>query len=80
MVAENHENLAPASFHCAEFDVLTSEAKAYHEKLQKAGTESNIKIYEGVAHPFGHWDGELEKGKEYVKDTLAVLQKVHAVS
>jgi len=77
ILAESHADLAPASIHCAEFDVLRSEAEVYHEKLLKAGTKSSIKIYEGVAHPFGHWDGELERGKEYVNDTLVVLRAVH---
>lgn len=79
ILAESHANLAPASIHCAEFDVLRSEAQAYHDKLEKAGTKSTIKIYKGVAHPFGHWDGELEKGKEYVRDTFNALRHVHAV-
>lgn len=79
ILADSHAELAPASIHCAEFDVLRSEAEAYHEKLQKSGTESRIKIYKGVAHPFGHWDGELETGKEYVRDTFEALRSVHAV-
>jgi len=78
VVAESHANLARASIHCAEFDVLRSEAQVYHEKLLRAGTESAIKIYKGVAHPFGHWDGELEIAKEYVKDTLDALRAAHS--
>jgi acetyl esterase/lipase len=78
ILAGSHAGLAPASLHCAEFDVLKDEGQAYHEMLQKAGVESQIKIYEGVAHPFGHWDGELEKAKEYVRDTIAVLRRAHA--
>ena len=77
ILAESHANLAPASIHCAEFDVLRSEGEAYHKKLQESGTSSTIKVYNGVAHPFGHWDGELEKGKEYVRDTFEVLKSVH---
>jgi acetyl esterase/lipase len=80
ILAPSHANLAPASIHCAEFDVLRSEGQAYNEKLNSAGTPSTIKIYKGVAHPFGHWDGELDKGKEYVADTFDVLRKAHAVA
>jgi acetyl esterase/lipase len=79
IVAPSHAGLAPASIHCAEFDVLRSEGEAYNELLTRAGTPSTIKIYKGVAHPFGHWDGELEKAKEYVADTFKALRTVHAV-
>jgi len=79
IVASTHANLAPASIHCAEVDVLCSEGMAYHEKLSADGTVCSIKVYRGVCHPFGHWDGELDKAKEYVVDTLAALKKAHAV-
>ena len=78
ILAESHADLAPASIHCAEIDVLRSEGEAYHKKLVESGTPSTIKVYQGVAHPWGKWDGELEKGKEYVKDTVEVLKRVHA--
>lgn len=79
ILAENHSNLAPASIHCAEVDVLVDEGIAYDKKLNESGTKSAIKIYKGVCHPFGHMDGELEKAKEYVADTLEVLKKAHQV-
>ena len=44
-----------------------------------AGTPSNLKVYEGCGHPFGHWDGELEKAKVFVKDTIEALKKAHTV-
>lgn len=34
-------------------------------------------MYTGVAHPFGHWDAILDKAKEYVRDTIAVLREAH---
>jgi acetyl esterase/lipase len=77
ILAESHAYLAPASFHIAEIDTLTSEGIAYHEVLTKAGTKSTLKVYEGCGHPFGHWDGELEKAKEFVKDTLDVLREAY---
>jgi acetyl esterase/lipase len=77
MLAESHADLAPASFHIAGVDTLTSEGIAYHEKLSKAGTPSKLKVYEGCGHPFGVWDGELEKGKEYVRDTVDVLREAY---
>jgi acetyl esterase/lipase len=77
ILASSHANLAPASFHIAGVDTLTSEGIAYHEVLTKAGTPSKLKVYEGCGHPFGHWDGELEKAKEFVKDTFAALREAY---
>jgi len=79
ILASSHANLAPASIHTAEFDVLRSEGEAYNDTLKKAGTPSEIKMYKGVAHPYAHWDGVLDKAKEYVQDTVSVLRKAHSV-
>ncbi|KAE9966360.1 hypothetical protein BLS_007053 [Venturia inaequalis] len=80
IIASSHANLAPATIFTAEFDVLLSEGEAYHAKLQEAGTPSTYKMYAGVAHPFGHWDAILNKAKEYVKDTIAVIKEAHESS
>jgi len=74
----SHADLAPCSIHCAEFDVLRDEAVAYEDVLNKAGTPSKVKVYKGVCHPWGHWDGELDKAKEYVRDTLQDLREAHS--
>ena len=80
ILAPSHANLAPCSIHCAEWDVLRDEAIAYNELLTKSGTSSRIRVYQGVCHPWGHWDGELEKAKDYVRSTCADLRKAHAVT
>jgi len=80
ILAPSHAHLAPACILCAEFDVLCSEGVAYNEKLNRAGTHSTIKVYKGVAHPFGHWDAVLDKAKEYVQDTIRVLRTAHVAS
>lgn len=77
ILASSHANLAPASIHVAEIDTLTSEGIAYHSVLEAAGTPSSLKVYKGVGHPFGHWDGQLDAGKEYVRDTLEALKKAY---
>jgi acetyl esterase/lipase len=77
MVAESHTNLAPASLHIAEIDTLMSEGIAYHEKLKAAGTPSEMTIYKGVAHPFGHWDGELPAAKDFIKNCIDALRKAY---
>jgi acetyl esterase/lipase len=79
ILAESHANLAPASIHVAGVDTLTSEGIAYHEVLKKAGTPSELKVYEGCGHPFGHYDGELDKAKEFVRDTIAALRKAYTI-
>lgn len=60
--------------------MLRDEAIAYNDVLNKAGTPSRLKVYDGVCHPWGHWDGELDKAKEYVRNTLVDLKQAHAVS
>lgn len=79
ILASHHANLAPASIHVAGVDSLTSERIAYHEMLVKAGTKSELKVYDGVGHPFGRWDGELDKAKEFVQDTITVLKKAYSM-
>ena len=74
ILAPSHANLAPCSIRCAEFDVLRDEALAYNDLLNKSGTPSRIKVYKGVCHPFGHWEGELEKAKEEL--TVFTFDKV----
>ena len=78
IIASSHSNLAPASVLTAEFDVLRSEGEAYHEKLKKSGTLSTYKMYAGVAHPFAHWEGVLDKAKEYVEDTISMLRQAYS--
>lgn len=75
MLAPSHANLATAFVPVAEIDTLTSEGIAYHEKLVKAGTPSTLKVYKGVGHPWGHWDAELDKAKEFVQDSIDALKK-----
>ncbi|KAH9208815.1 alpha beta hydrolase fold-3 domain-containing protein [Leptodontidium sp. 2 PMI_412] len=79
ILASSHANLAPASIHVAGVDSLTSEGMEYHDTLVRAGTKSQLKVYEGVGHPFGHWDGELDKAKEFIQDTIVALKKAYSV-
>ena len=79
ILAPSHANLAPASIRCAEFDMLRDVGIAYNKLLNESGTPSEIKVYQGVCHPFGHWDGELQKAKEYAQDTFEDLRRAHAL-
>ncbi|KAI0107154.1 alpha beta hydrolase fold-3 domain-containing protein [Nemania sp. FL0031] len=75
LLAESHENLAPASIRAAEVDPLVSEAGIYHEKLLAAGTPSKIKIYKGQGHTFPQWDGLNPGSKEFVSDCVDDLKE-----
>ncbi len=79
ITAASLAGLAPATLHVAEIDPLRSEAEAYHAALEAAGTESKIKVYEAVGHPFGHWDGQLDKGKELLRDIAHALRRAFAI-
>lgn len=79
ILAPSHANLAPATIHIAGVDTLTSEGIEYHNVLLKAGTPSTLKVYEGCGHPFGHWDGQLDKAKEFVQDTMNALRKAYQI-
>ncbi|CAK7217371.1 hypothetical protein SCUCBS95973_003126 [Sporothrix curviconia] len=76
MVAANADlvGVAPASMHVAEIDPLRSEAEAYHARLTALEVPSQIKIYKGMVHPFGQWDGELPQGRELVVDIATALK------
>lgn len=78
ILASSHSDLAPAWIHVAGVDTLTSEGLAYHDVLSKAGTPSILEVYEGCGHPFVGWDGELAKGKEFVKNTFVALTQVYS--
>lgn len=77
ILATSHADLAPATIHVAGVDTLTSEGIEYHNVLTKAGTPSTLKVYEGCGHPFGHWDGQLDKAKEFLQDTIGALKKAY---
>lgn len=79
MVAMSHENLAPASIHSAELDPLVDEGKLYHDKLVAARTPSELKVYKGVGHPFGHWLGELPAAGDFHQNTYAALREAFKV-
>lgn len=77
ILALSHANLATASIHVAGVDTLTSEGIEYHDVLTKAGTPSTLTVYEGCGHPFGHWNGQLDKAREFVQDTIDALRKAY---
>lgn len=79
MVATSHANLAPASIHCAELDPLLDEGRVYHEKLLAAGTQSELTVYKGVGHPFGHWNGALPAARRFHSNAHEALRKAFKI-
>ncbi|KAI3397304.1 hypothetical protein diail_11036 [Diaporthe ilicicola] len=74
MVASDFSRLAPASIHSAQVDPLADEGRTYHGKLVAAGTPSELNVYKGVGHPFGHWVGELPAAREFYKNAHSALR------
>ncbi|KAG8164796.1 hypothetical protein KVR01_005071 [Diaporthe batatas] len=74
MVAADLSRLAPASIHSAEIDPLVEEGRLFHNKLLAAGTPSDLKVYKGVGHPFGHWAGELPAAREFCNNAYSALR------
>lgn len=58
--------LPPALVVVAGLDVLRWEGEEYARKLTQAGVEAEVKVVEGVPHPFIVMDAVLEKGKDTV--------------
>lgn len=65
---DDFTGLPPAFILVAEMDMLSGEAIAYHEKLQKNGIHSQLKVYEGCPHTFIGFSRFMKKAKEAVKD------------
>lgn len=74
MVASDFSRLATARIHSAEIDPLVDEGRIYHDKLMAAGTPSELKVYKGVGHPFGHWAGELPAAKQFRENVYSALR------
>ncbi|KAF3761617.1 hypothetical protein M406DRAFT_265765 [Cryphonectria parasitica EP155] len=75
MTASSHAGLAPASIHCAALDPLLDEGRLYHQRLVEAGTRSDLTVYDGVGHPFGHWTAEVPAARAFVQDAWVALRK-----
>ena len=52
LLAKNFSNLPPALILVAGLDPLRDEGKEYAEKLQAAGNQVQLSVYEGLTHSF----------------------------
>ncbi|TLD30791.1 hypothetical protein PspLS_02491 [Pyricularia sp. CBS 133598] len=64
--ADTFAKLPPALVVVAGLDVLRWEGEEYARKLRAAGVEADVKVFEGVPHPFIVMDAVLQKGREAV--------------
>lgn len=61
-----------------ELDVLRTEGEMYADKLRKAGVEVDLKIMEGMPHPFLAMDGALQQGRDTITFMVEALKKAFA--
>ncbi|TLS30258.1 hypothetical protein PpBr36_03233 [Pyricularia pennisetigena] len=74
--ADTFAKLPPALVVVAGLDVLRWEGEEYARKLRAAGVDAEVKVFEGVPHPFIVMDAVLQKGREgvdFVCDRLAAV-------
>ncbi|KAH8653796.1 lipase [Xylariales sp. PMI_506] len=65
--SETFAKLPPALVVVAGLDVLRWEGEEYARKLNAAGVPAEVKVVEGVPHPFIVMDAVLQKGRDSVK-------------
>ncbi|KAI6366345.1 hypothetical protein MCOR25_005160 [Pyricularia grisea] len=74
--ADTFAKLPPALVVVAGLDVLRWEGEEYARRLRAAGVDAEVKVFEGVPHPFIVMDAVLQKGKEgvdFVCERLAAV-------
>ncbi|KAL2809156.1 Alpha/Beta hydrolase protein [Aspergillus granulosus] len=80
VLASCFENLAPAHIVTAEFDVERDEGEYYGGLLKAGGNIVTMKRYLGVPHAFAHYNHPergLSKSREFLRDSAALLKRVH---
>jgi acetyl esterase/lipase len=75
---ETFSKLPPALVVVAGLDILRWEGEEYARRLKQAGVDAEVKVIEGVPHPFIVMDAVLQKGRvgvDLVCDKLAAALK-----
>ncbi|KAL6707615.1 hypothetical protein ACN47E_003965 [Coniothyrium glycines] len=67
---KGHEGLAKAFFQVGGLDPLRDEAVLYDRVLREAGVLTRFELYPGFGHMFWTNYPEMERSREFVKDTL----------
>lgn len=73
---ENLTKLPPAYILTAEFDPLVDEAKAYADRLDKAGVDVTYIEHKGMIHGFCNMTGVIEEAKVALRSAAEALKKV----
>ena len=68
------DGIAPAVLLVAGFDVLRDEGIEYAQKLKQAGIDTELKVYQSLAHPFFNMAGEIEEAKAAFADATKILK------
>lgn len=59
-------------------DVLRAEGEAYAEKLRAAGVRVEVKVWDGLPHPFMAMDAVLQQGKDTITLMVETLKEAFA--
>ncbi len=73
LLAEDLSGLPPALIITAQYDVLTSEGRAYAERLRRAGVEATYSEYPGVIHLFFGMSA-LDRSQNGLDEAFAALK------
>jgi acetyl esterase len=71
--ADDLSGLPPALIIAAEYDTLRDEAKAYADRLQRAGVATRYVCYPGMVHGFLQMGGLVREAQSAVDDIARVL-------
>jgi acetyl esterase len=66
--------LPPAHIHTAAFDPLRDEAKAYAERLERAGVKVRYTCHEGMIHHFYGMAGAIPYARAALKTAGAAIK------
>ena len=67
--------VCPAAIFVAGFDPLRDEGIAYAEKLKSANIPTDLKLYEGVIHPFINVAGKVPIAREIFEEVVTILKR-----
>jgi acetyl esterase len=75
MLAERHDQLAPAWVGLAECDPLVDEGVAYADLLRMAGVAVELEIYHGVVHGFVNMGRVIPEARRAHEDAGLALKR-----
>jgi acetyl esterase len=73
--AQDLSGLPPALVISAENDVLRDEGEAYAELLERAGVETQLSRYDGMAHGFFRWLAQVDASRAAMREAGRALAR-----